>query len=107
MVHSVEKLVLVDETSNQKVGQTRQNDLPAVSQNTVDNTDDEDEDGLGKVEAITEARRLYEFGVVSRRLGSHESDRVESHSTDFQKPKREQTQTLENDKVRVEGEQFL
>lgn len=104
MVHCVEELVLVDKASNEEISQARQNDLPAVSQHTVDNTDDEDEDGLRKVEAIAETRGLYEFGVISGRLGSHESNRIESHGANFQKPKREQTETLEDDEICIEGE---
>jgi len=104
VIHSVKKLVLVNETSNEEISQARQNDLPAVSQHTVDNADDEDENSLRKVETIAETRGLYEFGVISGRLGSHESNRIESHGADFQKPKREQTETLEDDEICIEGE---
>ena len=52
------------ELTNNEVGQTCEQNLPGVPQNTVDDTDDEYKDRLRQEEAIAENWRLDEFGVV-------------------------------------------
>lgn len=64
MFHCVEQLVLVNELTNDKVGQADQKNLPRIPQDTIDYTDDEDEYSLRQEETIAEDRRLYEFCVV-------------------------------------------
>ncbi len=64
MIHSVEKLILVDEASDDEVYQSKEKNEPRARQDAVDDANDEDEDGLRKVEAIAEDRWLHQFGVV-------------------------------------------
>lgn len=64
VIHGVQQLVLVYEGSNHKVEQTGQHDFPALAKDTVNNADDEDQNRLGKIEAIAECRWLYKLGVV-------------------------------------------
>lgn len=64
MLHRVKQLVLVNELPNDEVGETCKQNLPGVSENTVDHTDDEDEYSLGQEEPIAENWRLNQFSVV-------------------------------------------
>lgn len=64
MLHRVKQLVLVNELPNDEVGEACKQNLPGVSENTVDHTDDEDEYSLGQEEPIAENWRLNQFSVV-------------------------------------------
>jgi hypothetical protein len=64
MFHCVEQLILMDELANDEVGQTRKQDLPGVPQDTIDDTDDEDQNGLGQEESVAEDRGLDKFRIV-------------------------------------------
>lgn len=64
MFHRVKQLVLVDELPNDEVGETCEQNLPGVSKDTVDHTDNEYEYSLGQEESIAENWGLYQFSVV-------------------------------------------
>lgn len=64
VVHCVEQLIFVDKSTDQKVGQSRQEDFPRVSEDTVDQADNEDEKRLWQIESIAENGWLHKLGIV-------------------------------------------
>lgn len=64
VVHSVEELVFVDEGSDDEIQQAKEQDKPRAGQDAIHDADDEDEYGLGKVEAVAKYRRLNQFCVI-------------------------------------------
>lgn len=64
MLHCVEQLVFVNELTDNEVRQADQKNLPRISQNTVDKTDDEYKYRLRQEETVAEDRRLYEFCII-------------------------------------------
>lgn len=52
VVHSVEKLVFVDETAEAEVYQAKQDYQPRAGKNTVDDADDEYQERLGEIVAV-------------------------------------------------------
>ena len=124
VVHGIQELVFVDEASNQEVGEAGEDDFPAVSKDTVDDANYEDQNCLWQVKAVAESRRLDQFGIVydkvshkvseskkvmitSRSLGTHQTDRIQCYSAKLEKPEWEQSKALQNNKVGVESEQLL
>lgn len=64
VIHGVQKLILVHEASNQEIEKARKDDLPTPAQHTVDDANDEDQNGLREVEAIAEGGGLDELGII-------------------------------------------
>lgn len=64
MVHGVEQLVFVDEASNDEVDQTEEEDQPRALKHAVHGADDENQECLWKVEAVTEDGWLNKLCVV-------------------------------------------
>lgn len=64
MIHRVEKLVFVDESSDDEIKQAKEQHKPRAWQHAVHDANDEDEHGLRKVEAIAEDRRLDQLCVI-------------------------------------------
>ena len=58
MVHGVEKLVLVNEASDDEVYQSKDQNQFRIGEDAVDDTDSENEERLGQVEAVTKNWRL-------------------------------------------------
>lgn len=70
MIHRVEELVFVDESSDDKVEQAKKQHKPGAWQDAVHDANDKDKQGLRKVEAITEDRWLDQFRVICK-SGQH------------------------------------
>ena len=64
MIHGVQQLVLVDMIPYDEIDQAKEGHELRVWQDTIDYTDNEDEESLWQVEAITENRGLYKFSVI-------------------------------------------
>lgn len=64
MIHRVEELVFVDESSDDEIKQAKEEHKPGTREDAVHDANDEDEYGLRKVEAITEYWRLDQFCVI-------------------------------------------
>ena len=64
MVHGVEELVFVDKSSDDEIYQAKEQHKPGARQNAVHDANYEDKQGLRKIEAITENRRLDHFCVI-------------------------------------------
>ena len=64
MIHRVEQLVFVDESSNDEIEQAKKEHEPRAWQDAVHDADDKDKHGLRKVEAITEDRWLDQLRVI-------------------------------------------
>lgn len=68
MFHGIQQLILVYEMTNHEIGQSTQQHLPGVSENAVDQADDEDENCLRQEETVAKHWGLDEFCVVWKRL---------------------------------------
>lgn len=64
VVHGVEELVFVREAADHEVDEAEEQHPPGRRENAVYGADDENKNGLRKVEAIAEHRRLHQFHVV-------------------------------------------
>ena len=64
MVHGVEQLVFVDEASNEEVDQTEEKDEPRALKDAVHSANDENQECLWKIEAVTENWWLNKLCIV-------------------------------------------
>ena len=64
VVHRIEKLVFVGESSNDKIQQAKKQHKPGARQNAIHDANNEDEYRLRKVEAIAEDGGLHQFCVI-------------------------------------------
>lgn len=71
MIHSIEKLVFIDKTTNAKVHQAKQCDEPRRWENAVNRTYVENENCLREVESVTKDWRLNQLRVIFTRLANN------------------------------------
>lgn len=107
MIHGVQELVLICEVANNKVEPAKRKDKTTAWENGVYECDDEYEDGLWKEEPIGEHRGFPELFIVTRGTCAYEVDWVQSDRSEFEKAEGEHADTLENDKVNVEGSEAV